>query len=66
MPEEESDVSFADFGGAKRLYPAPSDNEAGGRSSDSDVRNQDVRGSVERETGLEPATHSLGSYCSTN
>jgi hypothetical protein len=25
MPEEESDVSFADFGGSKRLYPAPGD-----------------------------------------
>ena len=25
MPEEESDVSFANFGGSKRLYPAPSE-----------------------------------------
>ena len=25
MREEETDLSFADFGGSKRLYPAPSE-----------------------------------------
>ena len=33
MPEEESDVSFAEFGGSKRLYPAPG--EDGPRSDTS-------------------------------
>jgi len=61
MPDEESDVSFADFGGAKRLYPAPSDNEAREGSGESDVSNQDKKGKLERETGFEPATLSLGS-----
>ena len=27
MREEETDLSFAEFGGSERLYPAPSDSE---------------------------------------
>ena len=64
MPDEESDVSFANFGlgdGSKRLYPAPGDpgsppnkNTPGGsRRGHSQI--------MERETGIEPATLSLGS-----
>jgi len=30
MPEEEADLSFADFDGAKRLYPAPTGGAKGG------------------------------------
>jgi hypothetical protein len=33
MREEESDLSFAEFGGSKRLYPAPA-SDAGESESD--------------------------------
>jgi len=68
MPVDDCDLAFADFGdansGAKRLYPAP--------GSESDVTNNNAPGAshrgrtriLERETGLEPATLSLGSSLS--
>ena len=61
---EEQDLAFADFSGAKsgakRLYPAPTEG--------SDLTNDNAPGTtdrgryenLERETGLEPATLSLG------
>ena len=63
MPDEESDVSFANFGlgdGSKRLYPAPGD---GPPTQNKNTPGGSRRGryqNVERETGLEPATLSLG------
>ena len=51
LPVEGGDMGFADFGRpsdvAERLYPSPG------------IR--DIGGTVERETGFEPATLSLGS-----
>ena len=61
MPEEESDVSFANFGGSKRLYPAPSNL---GTTPNTNAPGLNDRGhweKMERETGFEPATLSLGS-----
>ena len=60
MPEE-TDLSFADFGGPRRPVTAPAraddranENTPGGsRRGHSQI--------MERETGLEPATLSLGS-----
>ena len=61
MTDAESDVSFADFAGAIRLYPAASGSKARGRTNQSDVSDPDLSGKMERETGFEPATLSLGS-----
>ncbi len=64
LPVTEQDLAFADFGapegGAKRLYPAPG-SEA--RGVDDDAPDTSGRGrsrNLERETGFEPATLSLG------
>ncbi len=65
MPVDEQDLAFADFGGSssgsKRLYPAPtSDTDP----TDDNTPDATVRGrykNLERETGVEPATLSLGS-----
>ena len=61
MPEAESDVSFADFGGSKRLYRAPSEDGPRSDTSGAALSDQDHWEKMERETGLEPATLSLGS-----
>ncbi len=65
LPVEEQDLAFADFSGAKsgakRLYPAPTE---GGNLSNEIAPGASDRGRygiLERETGLEPATLSLGS-----
>ena len=60
LPQEETDLSFADFGGPRRPYTAvaksesdPNQNAPGGsRRGHSQI--------MERETGIEPATLSLG------
>ncbi len=65
MPVDEQDLAFADFGGSssgsKRLYPAPtSDTDP----TDDNTPDATARGrykNLERETGVEPATLSLGS-----
>jgi len=65
LPVTEQDLAFADFGapegGAKRLYPAPTSEAT---AEDEDAPGASGRGRyriLERETGLEPATLSLGS-----
>ena len=61
MREEETDLSFLDFGGTKR-HPRGTDRVAIARSR-KPLRATPRRGSgnLERETGFEPATLSLGS-----
>jgi hypothetical protein len=69
LPDEEADLSFADFGPegvARRLYPSP--------TSATDTPNENAPGltdrgrfeNLEHETGLEPATSTLATWCSTN
>ena len=49
MRDEESDLSFAEFGGPKRLYPAP-----GLENNDTEAPN--YLDSMARREGLEPPT----------
>jgi len=57
MREEEPDLSFAEFGGPGRLYPAPPD-----EAEDADLRNF-PEPLVGRE-GLEPSTLGLKTFLS--
>ena len=61
MREEETDLSFLDFGGTRR-HPRGTERRAV-RHTRKPLRVTPRRGSriLERETGLEPATLSLGS-----
>ena len=61
MRDEESDLSFAEFGGSKRLYPAPGEEAPRNETTGAELRDQDRWENLERETGFEPATLSLGS-----
>ena len=64
MPDEETDVSFANFGfgdDSKRLYPAPGDPGFPPNKNTPDLSGREHLGNMERETGFEPATLSLGS-----
>ena len=56
LPQEETDLSFAEFGGSKRLYPAPGDGPTTPNKNAPGVRHRGRYQNVERETGLEPAT----------
>ncbi len=49
MREEETDLSFAEFGGSERLYPSPTESR-----EQADTRN--VAESMARREGLEPPT----------
>ncbi len=49
MREEETDLSFAEFGGSERLYPAPKDSGGDGESPN-------YANSLARREGLEPPT----------
>ena len=49
MHEEETDLSFAEFGGSERLYPAPK-----GTDGDEESRNPLIP--MARREGLEPPT----------
>ena len=64
MPVDESDLAFADFGGAdsgaKRLYPAPGSEGDATNNNAPGTSHRGRTGILERETGLEPATLSLG------
>ena len=63
MPDGESDVSFANFGlgdGSKRLYPAPGDPGFPPNKNTPGLSDRGHWEMIERETGLEPATLSLG------
>ena len=59
-----SDLAFADFGGAdsgaKRLYPAPGSEGSAKNNNAPGASHRRRTGIVERETGFEPATLSLG------
>ena len=57
MPDEETDLSFADFGGTKRQYTAPTPITAVGRSRKSAKR-------VVTRARFERATPSFGGWCS--
>ena len=64
IPDEETDVSFANFGfgdDSKRLYPAPGDPGFPPNKNTPDLSGRGRYEKMERETGLEPATLSLGS-----
>ena len=61
MRDEESDLSFAEFDGSKRLYPAPGDGRPTQNKNALGLTSRGRYQNVERETGLEPATLSLGS-----
>ena len=53
LPEEEIDLSFADFGGSERLYPAPGSKDNSGESPN-------YLKQMAPPGGLEPPTHGLG------
>jgi hypothetical protein len=59
MKNEESDLSFANFGDSKRLYPAPTESTASAEQRNS------LKSMVGRQ-GLEPWTIGLKARCSTN
>ena len=52
MPEEESDVSFANFGGSKRLYPAPSNLGTTPNNNTPGLNDRGHWEKLERETGF--------------
>ena len=61
MREEETTLSFAEFGGSERLYPAPTSGTRLTNDNAPDASDRGRCGIPERETGIEPATLSLGS-----
>jgi len=63
LPQEETDLSFADFGGPKRPYTAP---PLDGDITDENTPAASGRGhleNLEHETGIEPATLTLARRC---
>mgnify|MGYP004205206049 CR=1 FL=1 len=60
LPQEETDLSFADSGGTKRPYTAPALADELPNENAPGVTSRGRYQNVERETGLEPATLSLG------
>jgi hypothetical protein len=60
MPEEEADFSFADFGGPKRPYTAPTPEASPEKKNAVSPCDRQRYKNLERETGSEPATLSLG------
>jgi len=61
LPAEAGDLSFADFEGTGRPYTAPAPSVANGNENAPGVTGRGRFGFMERETGFEPATLSLGS-----
>ena len=61
LPQEETDLSFADFGGPKRPYPAPAVSDTAPNKNTPGLSDRGHSENMERETGFEPATLSLGS-----
>ncbi len=59
IQDEESDLSFANFGDSKRLYPAPPE------LAESAKQRNPAKSLVGRQ-GLEPWTIGLKARCSTN
>ena len=69
IPEEEVDLSFADFevhDGSERLYPAPTSATDNKHKSAPDLSGRGRLRFLEHETGLEPATPTLATWRSTN
>ena len=61
LPQEETDLSFADFGGSKRQYTAVAGSPDAPNENTPGLNDRGHWEKMERETGLEPATLSLGS-----
>ena len=61
LPQEETDLSFADFGGPRRPYAAPALADDRASKNPPGLSDRGHSQIMERETGLEPATLSLGS-----
>jgi len=61
MREDDEDLAFLDLGVAKRRYASPSSNVERSSDEPEHTTNQNHWGKLERETGFEPATLSLGS-----
>ena len=59
MREEEGDLSFADFGGARRRYTALADDADDRNENAPDLISRGRYQNLEHETGLEPATPTL-------
>ena len=59
--QEETDLSFADFGGSRRQYTAVAKSESDPNKNTPGLSDRGHWEKMERETGLEPATLSLGS-----
>jgi hypothetical protein len=62
MPDEETDLSFADFGtksAPKRPYTAPLPNDDPDNENAPDLTGREHSVLLEHETGLEPATPTL-------
>ena len=66
MREEEADLSFAEFGSPKRPYTAPPDLEKPDSENAPGLSSRGRSRNLEHETGLEPATSTLATWCSTN
>ena len=61
LKEEEVDLSFAEFDGRGRPYTAPASNHVLNKEGAVDISDRQPNVILERETGVEPATLSLGS-----
>ena len=55
MRDEESDLSFAEFGGSKRLYPAPGDGPPTKNKNTPGLSDRGHSQIMERETGIASA-----------
>jgi len=66
LPIEESDLAFADFGGPGRPYTAPDSTDEIRDANSPGLSDRGRSGLLERETGIEPATLSLGSKGQVN
>ena len=64
MREDDEDLAFLDLGVAKRRYASPSLNADRSSNEPEHTTNQNHWENVERETGIEPATLSLGTFVS--
>ena len=60
LPQEETDLSFADFGGSKRQYTAVAGSPDAPNKNTPGLNDRGHWEKMERETGIEPATLSLG------
>jgi hypothetical protein len=63
MPQEETDLSFADFGDPRRPYTAPVSDDAATNENTPDPSGRGRSSLLEHETGIEPATLTLARRC---